>query len=72
MTKAEHTLMTNPKLSSEIECKVCGQKFKSYRGLHGHLKKHKLSLAEYYCVYYPRFDLWDKSPIPFKNKNDYF
>jgi hypothetical protein len=62
----------NPSAPKVLDCKICEQSFRSERSLHGHLKKHKTSIAEYYCNFFPRIDLWDQSPIPFKNKNDYF
>lgn len=55
-----------------IECKVCGQEFKSERSLHAHLKKHNLTVAEYYTQYYPKKDLLTGDPLPFKNKDQYF
>tara|TARA_B100000131_G_C18117523_1_gene611791 strand:- start:2183 stop:3136 length:954 start_codon:yes stop_codon:yes gene_type:complete len=53
-------------------CKVCGLSFSSERQLHGHLKAHKLRLAEYYQQYYPRYDLHTGEIIKFKNKTQYF
>ena len=54
------------------KCKECGQEFKSERSLHAHLKKHSLTLAEYYTKHFPRYNLLTKDPLPFKNKADYF
>jgi hypothetical protein len=54
------------------ECKICGEEFSSEKGLHIHLKKHKMDLATYYTTYYPRKNLLTGDPLPFKNKNDYF
>ena len=53
-------------------CKVCSEIFSSERSLHAHLKSHKMILAEYYTKYYPRYNLFTKDPLPFKNKEDYF
>lgn len=53
-------------------CKVCGQSFKSRKGLHIHLKKHQMDLATYYTTYYPRKNLLTNDPLPFKNFDDYF
>jgi hypothetical protein len=53
-------------------CKVCSKSFTSEKGLHAHLKSHKMILAEYYTKYYPRYNLLTKDPLPFKNKDDYF
>mgnify|MGYP002633682432 CR=1 FL=1 len=36
------------------KCKVCGAVFKTEGGLHGHIKKHKLTIQDYYTKYYPR------------------
>lgn len=54
-----------------LECKKCGEKFSSERSLHAHLKVHKLSVAEYYCEFYPRRDLLTGQPLEFKRKDDY-
>jgi hypothetical protein len=56
----------------EYQCKVCEQSFKSERSLHAHIKAHGVLLADYYVTYYPRFNLYSKEPIPFKNKSQYF
>lgn len=54
------------------ECKVCGQTFKSERGLHLHLsKKHKISVKDYYKKFYPRFSKLSNKKIPFKSLSDY-
>lgn len=55
------------------ECQICQSTFGSERGLHLHLsKKHSVTLAEYYTVYYPRLDRLTNKKLPFKNKYDYF
>lgn len=54
------------------KCKVCGEEFETEKGLHIHLKKHKMDLATYYTNYYPRLNLLTGEPLPFKNKEDYF
>tara|TARA_Y100000593_G_scaffold94174_1_gene191997 strand:- start:11913 stop:12863 length:951 start_codon:yes stop_codon:yes gene_type:complete len=54
-----------------VECKVCGKQFDSDKQLHGHLKAHKLRMAEYYQTYWPRYDKYDNSIIKFKNKDYY-
>jgi len=51
---------------------MCGESFDSDKAFHAHLKKHNMYQAEYYCKYYPRFSLFYKAQIPFKNKADYF
>ena len=53
-------------------CKICDKNFDSDRGLHGHLKSHGLTMAEYYTKYFPRKNLLTGEPLPFKNKDDYF
>jgi hypothetical protein len=54
------------------QCKVCHESFSSEKGLHIHLKKHKMDLATYYTTFYPRINLLSGEPLPFKNKEDYF
>lgn len=54
------------------ECKICSQTFKSESGLHKHFKSHGITMAAYYTTYYPRQSLLHRTPIPFKNKKDYF
>ena len=54
------------------KCKVCGVGFDSKRALHAHIKSHKLFLADYYCKYYPRYNLLTGEQLPFKNREDYF
>lgn len=54
------------------KCKVCGESFDTERSLHAHLKKHNLTVAEYYTKYYPKKDLLTGEGLPFKNKQDYF
>jgi len=53
-------------------CKVCEEAFSSEKGLHIHLKKHKMDLATYYTSYYPRNNLLTGDPLPFKNREEYF
>ena len=53
-------------------CKECGESFSSERSLHAHLKKHGMTMAEYYTKHYPRNNLLTKEPLPFKNKEQYF
>jgi hypothetical protein len=55
-----------------FKCKVCGEEYETEKGLHIHLKKHKIDLATYYTTYYPRNNLLTGEPLPFKNKEDYF
>ena len=60
------------KMSSKITCKICGEEFAEDKSLHHHLKKHGVTMAEYYTQYYPRFNLLNGDPLPFKNKEQYF
>jgi len=53
-------------------CKECGLEFKSEKALHAHIKKHGMYLGDYYVKHYPRFNKLTGSPIPFKNKEQYF
>lgn len=55
-----------------ISCKICNQSFDNDKSFHAHLKKHGMYQAEYYCTYFPRYSLYYKQQIPFKNKKDYF
>ena len=57
---------------NKFKCKVCGEEFSSEKGVHLHLKKHKMDLATYYTTYYPRKNLLTGDPLPFKNKEEYF
>jgi hypothetical protein len=55
-----------------IACKICSKKFETEKELHFHLKSHKITLAEYYVKYYPRYNLLTEEPLPFKTKEQYF
>ena len=55
-----------------INCKICNEQFNNDRAFHAHLKKHNLYQAEYYCKYFPRYSLYYRQQIPFKNKQQYF
>lgn len=52
-------------------CKICKKEFETDRQLHAHLKAHKLTMIEYYQQEYPRYDLYNKKIIKFKNKQQY-
>lgn len=56
----------------KVACKVCSEEFPSEANLHKHLKVHELRLAEYYQTHYPRYDVYNKEIIKFKNKEQYF
>ena len=53
-------------------CKICSSEFTQSKELHFHLRSHKITLAEYYTKYFPRFNLLTGDPLPFKNKDQYF
>ena len=55
-----------------IECKICSEAFPSERSLHAHLKKHNITVAEYYTKFFPRYNLLTGEPMPFKSKSEYF
>ena len=55
-----------------VNCKICAQEFESDRSLHAHLKFHQMRMVEYYQSQYPRYDLFTKNLILFKNKEQYF
>lgn len=55
-----------------IQCKICSESFNNDRSFHAHLKKHNMYQAEYYCKHYPRYSLYYRQQIPFKNKQQYF
>ena len=55
-----------------ITCKVCSKKFETDKDLHFHLRSHKITLAEYYVKHFPRYNLYSKELLPFKNKEQYF
>jgi hypothetical protein len=59
-------------MSSSFKCQVCHEEFDTEKGLHIHLKKHKMDLATYYTTYYPRYNLLTGDPLPFKKKEQYF
>jgi len=54
-----------------FKCKECGQEFETEKSLHGHFRKHKMTVADYYLKYFPRFDLYTHSPIKFKTPSQY-
>ena len=54
------------------KCKECETEFDSEKGLHGHLKAHKMYVADYYVKHYPRFNKLNGNPLPFKKKEEYF
>ena len=55
-----------------VKCQECGKEFDKDRGLHLHIKAHKLSISDYYHKYFPRKDRHTGDLIKFKNKEQYF
>lgn len=55
-----------------IRCKKCGAEFPTERGLHAHFKAHGMTLADYYCEFFPRKDLLTKQSLEYKHKDEYF
>lgn len=55
-----------------MKCLECGEEFQNDRGLHGHLKKHKMFQGEYYVKHFPRKSLLYGRQIPYTNKEEYF
>jgi hypothetical protein len=53
-------------------CKKCGATFPTERSLHAHFKAHGMTVADYYCEFYPRKDLLTRQALQFKNKEEYF
>ena len=64
-----NTLIMN---SKKQKCAACETVFDTERQLHGHLKAHKMRMAEYYQTHYPRHDKHDGKIIKFKSKDYYF
>ena len=54
-----------------VECNVCKKEFEKDKSLHLHIKAHKLSIGDYYQTQFPRYDLYSKELIKFKNKEQY-
>ena len=52
-------------------CEECKKDFATEKELHYHLRSHKIKVEDYYKKYFPRFDLFSKDPIPFKNRETY-
>jgi hypothetical protein len=58
-------------MTSNIHCLECGMSFDTRRSLHAHVKSHDMILGDYYVKNFPKFDLFTKEPIPFKNYESY-
>jgi hypothetical protein len=59
-------------MDSLVICKECGKEFQNDKGLHAHLKSHKLSTMEYYLKFFPRKDPVTGELIRFIDKDQYF
>lgn len=57
---------------NKATCKNCHQQFITRASLHKHIKVHDLTLAEYYCKYFPREDILTKERLQFKGISEYF
>jgi hypothetical protein len=58
-------------MSDEVKCMECNAAFNSERGLHGHLKAHKMEMGDYYHKFFPRHDKFSGELIKFKDKGQY-
>lgn len=56
----------------KVSCKECNKEFLDAKGLHLHLKSHRMTAHDYYHAHYPRYDLVSNDFIEFKNKDQYF
>jgi len=55
------------------KCIVCGGEFETLLKLHNHIKKvENFCQKDYYEHFMPKYDLFDKSQIEYKNYTDYF
>lgn len=54
-----------------MKCLECGKEFKNGKGLHGHLKAHRMSLEKYYTKHFQRVSLATGEPIVFKDPESY-
>lgn len=55
-----------------INCIECNKEFDDYKNLHIHIRSHKITMADYYIKHFPRNDLFNREPIPFENREQYF
>lgn len=53
-----------------IACKECGSIFEEVKSLHGHLRKHKLKVKDYYESHYPKVCLMTGKKLPWKDSDD--
>lgn len=53
-------------------CQECKENFGGERQLHAHIKKHDISVGEYYEKHFPRFNKATGEPIAYKSKEQYF
>lgn len=60
-------------MDDKIHCDFCDCKFDDLSSFHRHISSsHKIKIAEYYPLKFPRFNLYDNSPIEFKTYEQYF
>ena len=55
-----------------LNCKECGEEFKTLRSLHAHLKAHGIACPEYYVKHFARKNLLTGELLPYKDYNSYF
>lgn len=58
--------------NEKYNCKICDTEFNEDSKLHRHLRKHSISVADYYRSHYPRHDKLTGDLIEFKSKEYYF
>lgn len=58
--------------SFDTTCKECGTKFDSPESLHAHVRTHRISIENYYLKHFPRFNLFNKKPLPFPSFEGYW
>ncbi len=42
------------KIEPKPICKECGKEFKTFKGLHLHLRSHKMTMGDYYIKHFPK------------------
>lgn len=53
-------------------CRICDSSFLSESGINRHLKAHDIRVVEYYQKFFPKYDLYDKKIIIYRNRDQYF
>lgn len=55
-----------------LVCKICNAEFSLLKEVHFHVaRSHKITIEEYYITHYPKYDLYTRELIKFKNINFY-